>query len=114
MGGIRSSSGKQKPSTSRGAGTVDKFLSAKGMTYLPSDVKRELTQNVKLSEDVAEPVEDDVIITEVTKKTEIVKYIPTKVPGIENYVLVQAPRMKTTLKRSSMAGPVPKKLQDPT
>ena len=42
------------------------------------------------------------------------KYIPTKVPGIENYVLVQAPRKKTTAKRSSVAGPVPKKLQDPT
>ena len=58
--------------------------------------------------------EEDVIITEVTKKTETVKYIPTKVPGIENFVLVQAPKTKSTAKRSSAAGPVSKKLQDPT
>ena len=83
------------------------------MTYLPPDVKKDIAENVQLSEDVAETVEEDVIITEVTKKTETVKYIPTKVPGIENYVLVQAPRMKTTAKRSSVAGPIPKKLQDP-
>ena len=83
------------------------------MTYLPPDVKKDITENVKLSEDVTETVEEDVIITEVTKKTETVKYIPTKVPGIENYVLVQAPRTKTTVKRSSVAGPVPEKLRDP-
>ena len=75
------------------------------MTYLPPDVKN--------TENVTETVEEDVIITEVTKKTETVKYIPTKVPGIENYVLVQAPRMKTTMKRSLVAGPIAKKLRDP-
>ena len=79
------------------------------MSYLPPDVKKDVTENVKLSEDVTEPVEEDLFITKVTKKTEIVKYIPTKIPGIENYVLVQAPRMKTTAKRSSVAGPVAKK-----
>ena len=83
------------------------------MTYLPPDVKKEITENVEISEDVTETVEEDVIITEVTKKAETVKYIPTKVPGIENYVLVQAPRMKTTAKRSSVAGPIAKKLRDP-
>ena len=113
IGGIRASSGKQKPSTSRCAGTIDNFLSPKGMTYLPPDVKKDITENVELSEDVTETVEEDVIITEVTKKTETVKYIPTKVPGIENYVLVQAPRTKTTAKRSSVAGPIPEKLRDP-
>ena len=94
IGGITASSGKQKPSTSRHAGTIDNFLSPKGITYLPPDVKKDITENVELSEDVTETVEEDVIITEVTKKTETVKYIPTKVPGIENYVLVQAPRTK--------------------
>ena len=84
------------------------------MTYLPPDVKKDIAENLEISEDVTETVEDDVIITEVTKRTETVKYIPTKVPGIENYVLVQAPKTKTTAKRSSMAGPVDKKLQDPS
>ena len=68
IGGIRTSSGKQKPSTSRRAGTIDNFLSPKGMTYLPPDVKKDITENVKISEDVTETVEEDVIITEVTKK----------------------------------------------
>ena len=90
--GTRASSGKQKPSTSRRAGTIDNYLSAKGITYLPPDVKKDITEKVKISEDFTETVEEDVIITEVTEKTETVKYIPTKVPGIENYVLVQAPR----------------------
>ena len=76
-------------------------------------MKKDITEKVKISEDFTETVEDDVIITEVTKKTETVKYIPTKVPGIENYVLVQAPRTKTTAKRSSVAGPVPEKLRNP-
>ena len=38
------------------------------MTYLPPDVKKDITENVELSEDVTETVEEDVIITEVTKK----------------------------------------------
>ena len=84
----------RKPSTSRRFGTIDNYLSTKGMTYLPPDVKKDITENVEISEDFTETVEEDVIITEVTKKTETVKYIPTKVPGIENYVLVQAPRTK--------------------
>ena len=113
IGGIRASSGKQKPSTSQHAGTIDNYLSAKGITYLPPDVKKDITENVEISEDFTETVEEDVIITEVTKKTETVKYIPTKFPGIENYVLVQAPRMKTMAKRSSVAGPVPEKLRNP-
>ena len=111
--GIRASSGKQKPSTSRRASTIDNYLSAKGITYLPPDVKKDITEKVQISEDFTETVEEDVIITEVTKKMETVKYISTKVPGIENYVLVQAPRTKTTVKRSSVAGPVPEKLRNP-
>ena len=75
-------------------------------------MKKELA-NIEISEDV-QPTEEDVIITEVTKKTETVKYIPTKVPGIENFVLVQAPKTKSTAKRSSVAGPIAKALQDPT
>ena len=78
IGGIRASSGKQKPSTSRRAGTIDNYLSVKGMTYLPPDVKKDITENVEISEDFTETVEEDVIITEVTKKMETVKYIPTK------------------------------------
>ena len=103
---------KQKPSTSGGAGRIDKYLSGKGLTYLPESVKKELA-DIEISEDV-QPTEEDVIITEVTKKTETVKYIPTKVPGIENFVLVQAPKTKSTAKRSSVAGPVAKSLEDPT
>ena len=68
IGGIRASSGKQKPSTSWRAGTIDNYLSAKGITYLPPDVKKDITENVKISEDFTETVEEDVIITEVTKK----------------------------------------------
>ena len=52
IGGIRASSGKQKPSTSRHAGTIDNFLSPKGMTYLPPDVKKDITEmsnSVKMS-----------------------------------------------------------------
>ena len=79
------------------------------MSYLPESVKKELA-DIEISEDV-QPTEEDVIITEVTKKTETVKYIPTKVPGI---VLVQAPKTKSTAKRSSVAGPIAKALQDPT
>ena len=40
------------------------------MTFLNRDVKKELSENVKVSEDVTEPVEEYVIITEVTKKTD--------------------------------------------
>ena len=87
-------------------------MSGKGLTYLPESVKKELA-DIEISEDV-QPTEEDVIITEVTKKTETVKYIPTKVPGIENFVLVQAPKTKSTAKRSSVAGPVAKSLEDPT
>ena len=71
---------KPKPSTTRGAGRIDKYLSTKGLTYLPPDVKKELSEMIT-DEDVQQS-EEDVIITEVTKKTETVKYIPTKVPGI--------------------------------
>ena len=108
----RSTTVKQKPSTSGGAGRIDKYLTGKGMSYLPESVKKELA-DIEISEDV-QPTEEDVIITEVTKKTETVKYIPTKVPRIENFVLVQAPKMKSTAKRSSVAGPIAKALQDPT
>ena len=66
--GIRASRGKQKPSTSRRAGTIDNYLSAKGITYLPPDVKKDITEKVEISEDFTETVEEDVIITEVTKK----------------------------------------------
>ena len=45
--GIRASSGKQKPSTSRRAGTIDNYLSAKGITYLPPDVKKILLKKLK-------------------------------------------------------------------
>ena len=96
----------------RGVGRIDKYLSTKGLTYLPPDVKKELSEMIT-DEDVQQS-EEDVIITEVTKKTETVKYIPTKVPGIENFVLVQAPKTKSTAKRSSAARPISKKLQDPT
>ena len=82
------------------------------MSYLPESVKKELA-DIEISEDV-QPTEEDVIITEVTKKTETVKYIPTKVPGNENFVLVQAPKTKSTAKRLSVAGPIAKALQDPT
>ena len=57
IGGIRASSGKQKPSTSRRAGTIDNYLSMKGMTYLPRDVKKDITENVEISEDFTETVE---------------------------------------------------------
>ena len=50
------------------------------MSYLPESVKKELA-DIEISEDV-QPTEEDVIITEVTKKTETVKNIPTKCPEL--------------------------------
>ena len=72
---------------------------------MPKCVKREPTE--------VEEEEQDEVITEVTQKTETVKYIPKAVPGIENLVLVPVPKTKTTAKRSSKAGPVLENLQDP-
>ena len=102
---MSTSSRFKKPIATGGAGTIDKFLSAKGMRFMPKClVKQEPTE---------EEEDEDVMITEVTKKTETVKYLPKAVPGIENLVLVQVPKSKTTAKRSSKAGPVPEDLQDP-
>ena len=102
---MSTSSRFKKPIATGGVGTIDKFLSAEGMRSLPKClVKQEPTE---------EEEDEDVMITEVTKKTETVKYLPKAVPGIENLVLVQVPKSKTTAKRSSKAGPVPENLQDP-
>ena len=102
---MSTSSRFKKPIVTGGAGTIDKFLSAKGMRFMPKClVKQEPTE---------EEEDEDVMITEVTKKTETVKYLPKAIPGIENLVLVQVPKSKTTAKRSSKAGPVPENLQDP-
>ena len=102
---MSTSSRFKKPIATGGAGTIDKFLSAKGMRFMPKClVKQEPTE---------EEEDEDVMITEVTKKTETVKYLPKAVPGIENLVLVQVPKSKTTAKRSSKVGPVPENLQDP-
>ena len=101
---MSTSSRFKKPIATGGAGTIDKFLSAKGIRFMPKClVKQEPT----------EEEEDEDVITEVTKKTETVKYLPKAVPGIENLILVQVPKSKTTAKRSSKAGPVPENLQDP-
>ena len=64
---------KQKPSTSGGAGRINKYLTGKGMSYLPESVKKELA-DIEISEDV-QPTEEDVIITEVAKKTETVTFL---------------------------------------
>ena len=102
---MSTSSRFKKPIATGGAGTIDKFLSAEGMSFMPKClVKQEPTE---------EEEDEDVMITEVTKKTETVKYLPKTVPGIENLVIVQVPKSKTTAKRSSKAGPVPENLQDP-
>ena len=99
---ISTSTSVKKPSTLQG-GTIDNLLSLKALKYMPKCVKKEPT----------EEEDDDVVITEVTQKTETVKYIPKAVPGIENLVLVPVPKSKTTAKRSSKVGPVPENLQDP-
>ena len=102
---MSTSSRFKKPIATGGAGTIDKFLSAKGMRFMPKClVKQEPTE---------EEEDEDVMITEVTKKNETVKYLPKAFPGIENLLLVQVPKSKTTAKRSSKAGPVPENLQDP-
>ena len=69
-------------------------------------VKKEPTE-------VEEEEEEDVVITEVTQKTETVKHVPKAVPGIENLILVPVPKTKATAKTSLKVGPVPENLQDP-
>ena len=56
--------------------------------------------------------DDEVIVMEVTQKTETVKYLPKSVTGLENLVLVPLPKMKGSSKRSSKGPPVPKGRQD--
>ena len=87
---ISTSTSVKKPSTLRG-GTIDNFLSLKALKYMPKCVKKEPTE-------VEEEEDGDVVITEVTQKTETVKYIPKAVPGIENLVLVPVPKSKPQLK----------------
>ena len=68
---------------------------------------------VEEEDDNGDGKEEEVIITEVTQKTETVKYLPKTVPGLENLVLVPLPKTIGSSKRSSKGGPVPKGRQDP-
>ena len=111
-----------KASTS-GRGVIEKYVPAHLLKYMPSKDKPEGEEviNVDDDDDDVEKVEVEqgaeegqVLVTSVTKKTETVKYIPKIVSGVQQVVLVEAPKTKTTAKRSSKAGPVPEGLQDKT
>ena len=99
----------QKPSTSGRAGTIDKFLKPSALRFLTKCVKKE----PKEDEEDDNGEDEEVIIMEVTQKTETVKYLPKTVPGIENLVLVLVPKTKGSSKRSSKGALVPKGRQDP-
>ena len=110
------------PSTS-GRGVLEKYVPAHLLKYIPSRSKPEGEDIITVDDvddqdkqSVEEGIveESEVLVTSVTKKTETVKYIPKIVPGVQNVVLIEAPKTKTTAKRSSKAGPVPEELQDKT
>ena len=112
------SSGVVKPSTS-GRGVIEKYVPSHLLKYIPSKDKPEEEEEVinvdDDDDDVQKTVEEgEVLVTSVTKKTETIKYIPKIVTGVQQVVLVETPKRKTTTKRSSKAGPVPEELQDKT
>ena len=102
-----------KASTSGGAGTIDKFLRPSALRFLTKCVKKEPEEEQEDDKGDGDGEEDKVIVTEVTQKTETVKYLPKSVAGLENLVLVPLPKMKGSSKRSSKGPPVPKGRQDP-
>ena len=103
-----------KASTSGGAGTIDKILRPSALHFLTKCVKKEPEEEQEDDNGDGDGEEDDeVIVTEVTQKTETVKYLPKSVAGLENLVLVPLPKMKGSSKRSSKGPPVPKGRQDP-
>ena len=103
----------RKASTSGGAGTIDKFLRPSALHFLTQCVKKEPEEEQEDDNGDGDGEEDKVIVTEVTQKTETVKYLPKSVAGLENLVLVPLPKMKGSSKRSSKGPPVPKGRQDP-
>ena len=102
-----------KASTSGRAGTIDKFLRPSALCFLTQCVKKEPKEEQEDDNGDGDGEEDEVIVTEVTQKTETVKYLPKSVAGLENLVLVPLPKRKGSSKRSSKGCPVPKGRQDP-
>ena len=101
-----------KASTSGGAGTIDKFLRPSALHFLTQCVKKEPKEEQEDDNGDGDGEEDEVIVTEVTQRTETVKYLSKSVAGLENLVLVSLPKMKGSSKRSSKGPPVPKGRQD--
>ena len=97
----------QKPSTSTGAGTIDKYLRPSALKFLPC-VKKE-----KEAEEEEEQEDEEVMITSVTEPTQPTRYIPKVVPGVENLVLMEVQKPKGVGRRSAKGPPVPKAKQDP-
>ena len=64
----------QKPSTSSGAGTIDKILRPSALKFL-SCVKKE--------KETEEQEDDEVMITGVTEAAQTTRYIPKVVPGVK-------------------------------
>ena len=95
----------QKPSTSSGAGTIDKILKPSALKFL-SCLKKE-------KETKEEQEDDEVMITEVTEAAQTTRYIPKVVPGVENLVLMEVQKPKGVARRSAKGPPVPKARQDP-
>ena len=103
-----------KASTSGGAGTIDKILRPSALHFLTKCVKKEPEEEQEDDNGDGDGEEDDkVIVTEITQKTETVKYLPKSVAGLENLVLVPLPKTKGSSKRSSKGPLVPKGRQDP-
>ena len=103
-----------KASTSGEAGTIDKILRPSALSFLTKCLKEEPEEEQEDDNGDGDGEEDDeVIVTEVTQKTETVKYLPKSVAGLENLVLVPLQKMKDSSKRSSKGPLVPKGRQDP-
>ena len=74
-----------KASTSGGAGTIDKILRPSALRFLTKCVKKEPEEEQEDDNGDGNGEEDDeIIVTEVTQKTETVKYLPKSVAGLEN------------------------------
>ena len=82
------------------------------LRFLTQCVKKEPEEEQEDDNGDGDGEEDEVIVMEVTQKTETFKYLPKSVAGLENLVLVPLPKMKGSSKRSSKGPPVPKGRQD--
>ena len=67
--------------------------------FLTQCVKKEPEEEQEDDNGDGDGEEDEVIVTEVTQKTETVKYLLKSVAGLENLVLVPLPKTKGFIKK---------------